>query len=388
MEFKANSSNNTVFADSDGDIAYFQANFIPRRDARFDFTKPVDGSNPATDWHGLLSIDEIPHLLNPKSGWIYNSNDAPWSAAGPGSLQKNDYPSYVEKGGETARGHHAIRVLQNKNNFTLNSLVAAAYDSYLPWFEKPIPALVKAWAETSAGDTMKAKLAEQIGLLRTWDLRWGVTSVPTSLAVFWGTDVRRRVSAEARSAGMPIEDYVGSEARAEQLLLSLSAASEKLAADFGSWKTPWGEINRFQRINDDIVPQFTDTSPSIPVGFTSSEWGSLASFGARAYPGTKKWYGTSGNTFVAVVEFGKAVLARAITVGGESGDPGSLHFNDEAKRYSTGELRDVYFYRSQLKEHTEREYHPGGHALGSTGPLTGNPVPGSNQRSSVFRSAK
>jgi acyl-homoserine lactone acylase PvdQ len=388
MEFKANSSNNTIFADSDGDIAYFQANFIPRRDARFDFTKPVDGSNPATDWHGLLSIDEIPHLLNPKSGWIYNSNDAPWSAAGPGSLEKNNYPSYVEKGGETARGHHAIRVLQNKNNFTLSSLVAAAYDSYLPWFEKPIPALVKAWAETSADDTMKAKLAEQIGLLRTWDLRWGVTSVPTSLAVFWGADVRRRVSAEARSAGMPIEDYVGSEARAEQLLLSLSAASEKLAADFGSWKTPWGEINRFQRINDDIVPQFTDTSPSIPVGFTSSEWGSLASFGARAYPGTKKWYGTSGNTFVAVVEFGKTVLARAITVGGESGDPGSLHFNDEAKRYSTGDLRDVYFYRSQLKEHTEREYHPGGHAVGSPGLLTGNPVSGSNQRPSLFRPAK
>jgi acyl-homoserine lactone acylase PvdQ len=132
-----------------------------------------------------------------------------------------------------------------------------------------------------------------------------------------------------------------------------------LEADFGSWKTPWGDINRYQRLTGDIVQPFSDSGPSIPVGFTSSQWGSLASFGARPYPGTKKWYGTSGNSFVAVVEFGKTVRAKAVTAGGESGSPASRHFNDQAKRYSTGELRDVYFYRPQLKGHTEREYHPG-----------------------------
>ena len=129
----------------------------------------------------------------------------------------------------------------------------------------------------------------------------------------------------------------------------MAAASDKLTSDFGSWKTPWGDINRFQRINGDIVPPFNDAAPSIPVAFASSEWGSLASFGARAYPGTKKWYGTSGNSFVAVVEFGDKVRARAVTAGGESGDPSSRHFNDEAKRYSSGNLREVYFYRDQLK---------------------------------------
>ncbi len=144
----------------------------------------------------------------------------------------------------------------------------------------------------------------------------------------------------------------------EQLLQSLAAASDKLAADFGSWKTPWGDINRFQRLTGDIVQPFNDAGPSIPVGFTSAVWGSLASFGARAYPGTKKWYGTSGNSFVAVVEFGDRVRAKAVTAGGESGNPASPHFNDEAKRYATGELREVYFYRDQLKGHTEREYHP------------------------------
>ncbi|MCU1260759.1 MAG: peptidase penicillin amidase [Bryobacterales bacterium] len=359
MELQANSSNNTIFADADGDIAYFHGNFIPRRDTRFDWTKPVDGSDPSTEWHGLLSVDETPHLLNPRSGWLYNTNNWPWSAAGANSPKKEDYPSYVETGGESARGLHAIRVLRNRTDFTLASLIAAAYDSYLTWFEKPIPALIKAWDNAPAADPLRAKVAAQIGVLRTWDLRWAATSVPTSLAVFWGEEIRRKLGGAAKHAGMPEDAYIAARLSPEQLLESLSAASDRLRADFGSWKTPWGDINRFQRLTGDIVQPFNDAAPSIPVGFTSSTWGSLASFGARPYSGTKKWYGTSGNSFVAVVEFADKVRAVAMTAGGESGSPGSAHFNDQAKRYSTGDLRDIYFYRSQLNGHIEREYHPG-----------------------------
>ncbi len=155
------------------------------------------------------------------------------------------------------------------------------------------------------------------------------------------------------------EDYVVGHVSADAMLEALASASAKLAADFGSWKTPWGEINRFQRINDNIQPSFTDEGPSIPVPFVSSQWGSLASFAARAYPGTKKRYGTSGNSFVAVVEFGDKVRARAVTAGGESGHPGDRHFDDEAERYASGNFREVYFYPEQLVGHTERRYRPG-----------------------------
>jgi acyl-homoserine-lactone acylase len=363
MELKANSSNNTIFADSAGDIAYFHGNYIPRRNTKFDFTRPVDGSDPEADWHGLLNIDETPHLLNPSSGWLYNTNNWPWSAAGPSSPKKEDYPAYVESGGESARGLHAIRVLQNKKDFTLDSLLGAAFDTYLTWFEKPIPQLVKAWDQAPASDPAKSKTAEQIGLLRKWDLRWAANSVPTSLAIYWAEEVRRRGTGGGRRGGgggqpAPVDDPLAS-VPAETLLQSLVTASDRLQSDFGSWKTPWGDINRFQRIDDDIVETFHDDKPSIPVGFPSAQWGSLASFAARAYPNTKKWYGTSGNSFVAVVEFGKTVRARAVTCGGESGHPDSRHFNDEASRYATGDLREVYYYRSQLKGHTEREYHPG-----------------------------
>ena len=358
MELQANSSNNTIFADSAGDIAYFHGNFIPKRDTGFDWTKPVDGSNPATEWHGVLSLDETPHLLNPKSGWLYNCNNWPWSAAGPSSPKREDYPAYVETGGESARGLHAIRVLQGTRDFTLDSLIAAAYDSYLTWFEKPIPALVKAWENAADDNPLKARLADEIEVLRKWDLRWSSSSVATSLAVFWGEGVQRRLDIDARKTGLTADTV--SAAAPQQLLESFAAASDRLATEFGSWKTPWSEINRYQRLNGDIVQRFADSQPSIPVGFTSSRWGSLASFAARAYPGTKRWYGTSGNSFVAVVEFGDRVRAKAVTAGGESGHPSSPHFNDEATRYSTGNLREVYFYRSQLAGHTEREYHPGG----------------------------
>jgi acyl-homoserine-lactone acylase len=360
MELHTNSSNNTIFADAGGDIAYFHGNFIPKRDPKFDWTKPVDGSDPATDWHGLLSAAESPHLLNPASGWIYNSNNWPWSASGPSSPKPADFPAYVETGREESpRGYHAVRVLENKKDFTVNSLIAAAYDSYLPAFAQMIPSLLKTYDATPSDSPLKTKVSEQITLLRSWDFRWSATSVATSLAVFWGEEIGQRVGAEARRAGMSAETYVVSKASAEQQVQALAAASDKLAADFGSWKTPWGDINRFQRLTGDIVQPFNDAGPSIPVGFVSSRWGSLASFGARAYPGTKKWYGTSGNSFVAAIEFGDSVRAKAVTAGGESGDPKSPHFNDEAKRYSTGDLRDVYFYPSQLKGHTEREYHPG-----------------------------
>jgi acyl-homoserine-lactone acylase len=359
MDLQANSSNNTIFADSDGDIAYFHGNFIPRRDTKFDWRQPVDGSNPETEWHGLLPLEETPHVLNPKSGWIYNSNDWPWAVAGPDSPKRESFPAYVENGGPSARGQHAVRVLENKKDFTLDGLIAAAYDSYLTWFEKPMPALLKAWDATADSNPLKAKTAEQIALLRKWDLRWGADSVPTSLAVFWGSEIQRSLGGGRRGGGGGSRESAIESAPADQLLQALAAASDKLAADFGTWKTPWGDINRFQRINDDLQQPFNDAAPSTPVSFTAATWGSLASFAARTYTGTKKWYGTSGNSFVAVVEFGPTVRARAVTAGGESGHVGTKHFNDEAKRYATGDLREVYFYPAQLKGHTEREYHPG-----------------------------
>ncbi|MEZ4587945.1 MAG: penicillin acylase family protein [Gemmatimonadales bacterium] len=351
MELHTNSSNNTVFADAEGNIAYFHSNFIPKRDPRFDWTRPVDGSNPATEWGPVHSVDETPNVVNPPNGWIQNTNNWPYSAAGANSPDRSKYPAYMETGGENPRGLHAIRVLEPARDMTLATLIEAAYDSYLTEFEILVPTLLRAYEQTPASDPLKTKLREPIDSLRQWDLRWSVSSVPTSVAVFWGEALFRMGRGGYR--------FIEREATPTQRLEALAAAVDQLEADFGTWKTPWGEINRFQRLTDDIVHPFDDAAPSIPVGFTSARWGSLASYGARAYPETKKWYGTSGNSFVAVVEFGDSVRARAVTAGGISGDTNSPHFNDQAARYATGDLREVYFYPNQLAGHTEASYRPG-----------------------------
>ena len=359
MALKANTSNNTIFADSSGEIAYLNPQFSPRRDDRFDFTQPVDGADPATDWKGLHSLEESPHVLNPATGWIQNTNNWPYTTAGSASPKAADFPKYMSGYGENMRGLHALALLKAGHDFTPRSLMAAAYDPGQPGFDILIPHLLAAWDAAPASDPVKARVADQIALLRGWDRRWAADSVPTTLAVYWG-------EALWASAGMPADsnatadyDHVLATTTPAQQLAALATASDRLTRDFGTWSKPWGEVNRFQRRTDDLVQPIDDAAPSLPVAFTSAQWGSLASIDGHTAPGVKKRYGDNGNSFVAVVEFGPKVHALAVTAGGESGDPASKHFGDQALRYTTGDLREVYFYPEQWAAHAERTYHPG-----------------------------
>jgi acyl-homoserine-lactone acylase len=335
---KANSSNDTLFADSKGNIAFLLPQFMPIRDDRFNYLQPVDGSDPATDWQGLHSLETIPHVVNPQNGWVYNTNNWPWTCCGADSPDASDYPRYFNTGAENERGRHAVRLLSARNDFTLDTLRDAAFDSYLGTFAQLLPQLVAAWESLPDGNEQKARLAEPIELLRNWNYRWGVDSIETSLAVFWGAGPRNTD---------------------EQRLASLDAAVDRLRQDFGSWKVPWGEINRFQRNDGAITQTFDDAKPSIPVPFTSATWGSLASYTGSRRPGTVRFYATSGNTFVSVVEFGPKLRAWAVREGGNSGDPASPHFFDQAERFANGDLRPVYFDPKDLKGHIERTYKPG-----------------------------
>jgi acyl-homoserine-lactone acylase len=358
-ELKANSSNNTVFADDKGEIAVLVPQFMPRRDNRFDYTKPVDGSDPRTDWRGLHAVAELPNTINPPTGWAFNSNDWLYSAAGAYSPKPASFPAYLDTAGESYRTIHATRLLTQPGPWSLDRLQAAAYDSAQPSFEILVPMLLSAWQALPSSDPRRARLAEPIAALASWDKRWSVTSVPNTLAQFWGNELARRVAGRQWNDGRNMFRHMEALSPAEKLD-TFSAGLNRLERDFGGWRVPWGEVNRFQRISPKIDSPFDDKAPSIPVGFTSNRWGSLASFGASQKQGTKKWYGTNGNSFVAVVEFkGDGVRARAVTAGGESGHPESPHFNDEAQRYASGDLRTVYFYLEQLKGHTERVYRPG-----------------------------
>jgi acyl-homoserine-lactone acylase len=358
-ELAANSSNNTLFADTKGETALLLPQFMPRRDNRFDYTRPVDGSDPATDWKGITPYAEMPKVISPASGWVYNSNDSPWKAAGADSPKAAAFPRYMDEAGDNPRTPHAVRVLGAAHDLNLQRLIDVDFDSWLPAFDRMIPGLAAAYDALPATDPRKARLAEPIAALRAWNDRWSTASVETSVAVGWGEALWDKTARQAKVAGLDNYEYMATRATPAEKLDALSEAVDRLTQDFGTWKTAWGEINRFQRINDDITQHFDDAGPSIPVPFASAEWGSLASFGAKRYPDTKKYYGSKGNSFVAVIEFGERIHARAVTAGGESGDPASKHFDDQAQRYASGNFREVYFYPDQLIGHVERKYHPG-----------------------------
>ena len=340
---QANSSNNTLFASGKGETALLLPQFMPRRDPRFDYTRPVDGNDPATDWQGLHALGELPQVANPANGWAFNVNDGPWWAAGGDSPVQSAYPRYFDQVGRRPRTTAALRVLAARPKFTLDQLVAAAYDPWTPFFAEQLPALVAAQARKP--DPARA---DAVALLAKWDHRWSLTSTETSLAVFWADALWERVAAAAGVPLSPVQHSRMVGASDADKLAALDAAIARLTADFGSWRVPWGDINRFQRLDGAIVRTFDDAKPSIPVPFVSANWGSLPSFGAQRYPGTRRYYGDYGNSFVAVVEFGPRVRARAVTVGGLNSDPASPHFNDQAQRYAAGNLREVYFYPEDL----------------------------------------
>jgi acyl-homoserine-lactone acylase len=355
--FQANSSNNTVFASSKGEIAFLFPQFMPRRNPRLDYTKPVDGSDAAADWQGLIPVAQLPQAMNPGTGWIQNTNSWPWSAAGPNSIRAETFPRYIDAGEENPRGDHALMLLNRPGKLTRDGLLELAFSPYLPAFAETVPPLIEAYRALPPSDPLKAKLAAPIALLQGWDYRWGTASEATSLAIFWGAEMAKSVPSSAGEPGAAVDWIAASPAKVK--LAALSAAVDRLQRDFGRWRIAWGEVNRFQRITADIKPRFDDAQPSTPIGFVSGNWGSLASYGSRPYSDTKRWYGTYGNSFVAVVEFGPKVRARAVTAGGASGDPDSPHFRDQIDRYASGDFREVYFYPEQLKGHTKRVYRPG-----------------------------
>ena len=361
MDIRTNSSNNTVYADADGTIAYYHGNFIPKRDVNFDYTKPVDGSNPKTDWQGLHPLKDNILVLNPPNGWIQNCNSTPFTSALQYSPKKEDYPNYMYSFPENFRGIHAIPLLTKAKDLTLDSLIDLAYDPYLPGADMLISGLLEAAKKLPV---KSRETREAIALLKKWGFKVAVNSVEMTLAQFYINAYYRsgkipRMDGNKRISRMGRFEYMSKTSSAKERLEIFQKAITKLKSDFGSWKTPWGEFNRYQRNDGKIFQEFNDAKPSIAVGMASSSWGALASFGTRFGKGTKRQYGTSGNSFVAVVEFGDKVTAKTMLAGGQSGDPTSPHFSDQAQRYADKQFKDVAYYKEDVLKRAEYTYHPG-----------------------------
>lgn len=353
MDIRTNSSNNTVFADSEGNIAYFHGNFIPKRSTEFDFGKPVDGSDPATDWNGLHTVDESIVILNPGTGWIQNCNSTPFTAAGEFSPKMADYPTYMAPDRENFRGIHAVQVLEKTSSLTLDSFLDLAYDPYLPAFAALIPELISAY------DAAGSKNKEEIEILRDWDFKTSIDSKAMTLAHFYGMMYARTVGSLNRFIDHPTVAGNYEQPSNDLLVKTFDASIDQLKSDFGSAQIPWGEVNRFQRLSGAIDADFNDDQPYIPVGLASGTWGALAAYGARPTETTKRLYGYRGNSFVAVVEFGEKVRAKSILAGGQSANPNSPHFDDQAQMYADKNFKEVAYYKEDVEKRMKERYHPG-----------------------------
>ncbi|HVV53885.1 MAG TPA: penicillin acylase family protein [Mucilaginibacter sp.] len=358
MSLLSNASNNTVYADDKGNIAFWYGNFIPRRDPKLDWTLPVDGSTSATEWKGVHPLNEIVHVYNPADGWIESCNSTPFTCSGPNSPDKSKYPAYMAPDGQNYRAINAMKLLGEAKNVTLDDLIAKGYDHYLAAFDDMLPSLFSAYDK--ANDSVKQELEEPIQLLKEWDRRSAVHSVATTIAVEWGTRMFR-----AMPVPKTVEEYTYQTDNVRRLLKTiapekelglLSESIKDLRKRYVAWKVEWGSINRYQRPPDGIT--FDDRSESIPVGLVGSQFGQLPSFQSRTM-NTKKRYGYSGNSFIAAVEFGPHLKAKSIVTGGESFDPESTHFDDQAEGFVNGKFKDVYFYKADVLKHAELTYHPG-----------------------------
>ena len=358
---RANSSNNTLFADSSGNIAYLHPQFVPLRDHRFNYRGVIDGGDPRTAWRGQHSVDSLPNVINPASGYVFNVNDAPWPAAGKGTTDPRSFPAYMDQWGWNPRTDHALAVLAGGGKFTPEGLRAAAYDTANPGFDRLLPVLFAAFDRLPKGDVRRGRLSGPIALLKGWDRRWGKQSEPLTLAVHWAEIMWDKALGKERPTNDEEVAYARmTAAPAAVQLASLDEAVAKMRGLYGGWRVKWGDVNRYQRATASIIQKFDDSKPSIAVGFPSARWGSLASFGAQTYPGTKKRYGTSGNSFVAVVEFTpQGPKAMAVTAGGVNGDPASPHFADQAQAYADGRLIPVPFDARDVAAQAVEVYRPG-----------------------------
>lgn len=364
MDLKANTSNSTVFADSKGNIAYWHGNYVPIRDKTMNWSKIMDGTTPATEWKGLHSVEESVHLYNPVNGWLQNCNSTPFTAAGINSPKKANYPPYMAPDGENFRGVNAVRVLDKEKSYTLDKVIAAGYDTYLSAFEVLVPALVSSFEKNvKPTDSLYAVLNEPITLLKNWDYHTSANSVATTLAIEWAQKLTPTITKlyidEGEADQVENTKRFAATATLNQLTAPLLTALKELKGKFGKWQMPWGEINRFQRLTGDLQSTYDDSQPSIPVPFASALWGMLPSYNSRPYAGTNKRYGVSGNSFICAVEFGPRIKAKSLLAGGNSCDPASKHFNDQALMYTQGKFKDVLFYKEDVLKNAERTYRPG-----------------------------
>jgi acyl-homoserine-lactone acylase len=360
---------NAIVADTGGNIFYVYNGAVPKRSTNFDWTKPVDGSNPDTEWQGYLRFDELPQLENPKCGFLQNCNQSPLSTTPvakelqAGEVDENpkasQFPAYVlatERERDNPRSQISRRILHSTAKFAYEDWTRDGFDTKILEAELRIPDLVKEWEELLAKEPERAaRLKEPVELLKGWDCVSTVDSVAMTLFSEAYDKVQQMI---------PKRDLKNS-----PRIRALEATLAELEKIHGSWKVAWGEINRLQRIHGSEIDllgrgAFRDDRPSLPIAGARGPLGVVFNFYTLPQAGQKRRYGVAGHSFVGAVELAAEPRAKTILQFGESGDPGSPHWFDQAALYAKKQFKPSWYTQADVESHSERHYHPGERSAG------------------------
>jgi penicillin amidase len=336
---------NTMYADGEGKIFYVYNGAVPRRSAKVDWTKPLDGSSPESEWQGYHKFEELPQLTNPVTGFLQSCNSTPFLTTTSGNPVQAAYPAYMVREPDTPRARISRRILAARDKFTFGEWTRTVFDTTVIEAETFVPALVDEWEKLKQADAARAeKLSAAVAKLRSWDR---VSTIDSQAMTLFALSFER-ASGIRDTASWP-------------KIRALEAVIANLERAWGTWQVPWGEINRLQRVHTSGRELFSDTRPSLPVPGAAGSLGIIFNFYSRPEKDQKRRYGYLGNTYVSVIEFGRQPQARSLLVFGENSNPTSPHYLDQARLYAAGEMKPSWFTLAQIKKHSDYSYHPGEH---------------------------
>jgi acyl-homoserine lactone acylase PvdQ len=340
---------NVMSADRDGAIYYVYNAAVPRRTPGFDWTAPVDGSDPRTEWQGYYALSELPQLTNPATGWMENCNTSPFVLTSAGNPDPAKYPKYMVREGvfpgweaDDPRGRASRRLLAGTPSFTFATWASTVFDTHVITADELLPDWM---ARTRVAAASDAAVDSALDLLQSWDHRSTVGSAAMTVFTTWHRQMQEQQSTP------------------EALHQALRNAMADLTRRFGSWRVAYGDMTRIQRAPASShplqPPEFSDDRPSLPLAGVNGNDGAV--FTLNTVPGEqgKRQYGVHGDTYVSVVEFGPHTRALSVMTFGESGDSTSAHFTDQANLYAHGQFKPSWFTLAEVRAHAAAAYRPG-----------------------------
>jgi acyl-homoserine-lactone acylase len=339
---------NIVYGDREGNILYVDNGIEPKRkNGDFTYWKGlVPGDTSQTLWQDsdVMTFDEIPHVANPPSGFVQNTNDPPFTSTMPQAIHYADYPPYISAEGPLSmRNEQSLHLMADSGKISYEDFIRLKLTTRALLADRMVPELIEAVGTSSDPDIQKA-----VAVLKGWDHQYNADSKGALLFETWvkqfaGPNMSNEQNfAEKWRADDPINTPRGIKDPA-MAMTTLKAAVADTVKTYGAVDRPYGEVSRFH-IGDVNLPA-NGGAGNLGI-FRTITWGPMEN-------GQRKVL--AGETWVSMVEFSKPVKAMGVMSYGDSSQPGSKHNNDQLSYVAQRKLRTLWIKRADVLKHVEEK---------------------------------